>query len=297
ETSRDPIKCDIDAVVSIIDELGAEERKPMIRTAGLCEFDLWADISDLATWRDALERTGLSHFRPHRRMGHRFFIGFGSEGWVKVDVKLRNGDSGRLLGDLAWLLRRRRGMVVALLGADGSGKSTAVTCVERSLPIDAISRYLGTKPRSRPDDRESRRSSLPFRSYLGLVKWIPRIIRQLWSLEAAARRGTVVICDRHPIEAGRLGAEPPLVKVAKRVVVRFLAPRPDLVILLDAPGELLYARKGEHSPEHLNRMTETWRQVMRSVDGVSVSAELPAEDVCHRIQEQIWIRLADRRAC
>jgi thymidylate kinase len=296
ETTPFPVEPDIEHVHSVLHQLGIETRKPPTTTTGLYEVDVWGRESDLIELGGGLESAGLLPYRPHRRAGHRFFLGFGLQGWLKVDVKLREDDPWRLVGDLAWLLRRRRGMVVALLGADGAGKSTASECIERSMPIDVMSRYLGDAGRSSTDRRPRRVRVSRVRRMAGLAKWIATTLTKLWSIEVAARRGTVVVCDRHPIEAGRIGGESRFVRTIKRGVIRTLAPRPDLIVLLDAPGEILFARKGEHSPEHLDRMSEVWRRVSERNRGIVIGVDRPADQVCHDIQEQIWVRLAKRRA-
>ncbi|MDF1596553.1 MAG: hypothetical protein P1T08_10745 [Acidimicrobiia bacterium] len=291
-----PIEPDIEHVHSVLHRLGIEIRKPPVTTSGLHEIDVWGRESDLIELRSGLESAGLLPYRPHRRADHRFFLGLGSQGWIKVDVKLRGKEQSQIIGDLAWLLRRRRGMVVALLGADGAGKSTASECVEKSMPIDVTSRYLGDARRSPAGRRPRKVRVSPARRMAGLAKWIVTTLMKLWSLEVAARRGTVVVCDRHPIEAGHIGGESRFVRTIKRGVIRTLAPGPDLIVLLDAPGEILFARKGEHSPEHLDRMSEVWRRVIERNRGIVIGVDRPADQVCHDIQEQIWVRLAKRRA-
>ena len=67
----------------------------------------------------------------------------------------------------------------------------------------------------------------------------------------------MVLCDRHPVEvlAVRPDRTPAGRRVEELLFVR-LVPRPDRIVVLDAPGEVLHARKGEHDPETLER----WRQ-------------------------------------
>ena len=75
----------------------------------------------------------------------------------------------------------------------------------------------------------------------------------------AAWSGHIVLCDRHPIEG--LAIRPrthPGAAGLERFLFGRLMPRPDAVIVLDAPGELLFARKKENSPEQLEAQRRRW---------------------------------------
>ena len=130
-----------------------------------------------------------------------------------------------------------------------------------------------------------------WRSFAGFPKWLLRTVRQVWSVEWAARKGSVVVCDRHPLEAGRLGDEPAPIKALKRLAVRALTPSPDLIMLLHAPGEILFERKGEHSPEYLDRITAAWAQLVTNRGGVFVDVNRPPDEVCLDIQREAWVQL------
>ncbi len=70
-------------------------------------------------------------------------------------------------------------------------------------------------------------------------------------------RGYVVIYDRHffadyyGFDIAKDKRDQPLSRRIHGFMLEHLYPRPDLVIYLDAPGEVLFARKGEKSPEIL----------------------------------------------
>ena len=285
-------------LLAAFDDLRLETRKPISSTDRGIEVDVWATQNELNAIEARLRSIGFTPFRPIRTTDHRFFLRLNEEGWAKVDVKMRGSQRASLVRNLPWALRRKRGMVVALLGADGAGKSTATQCLVTGMPFDVVSRYLGGTKRSTPASAGARNShpTRRWRSYPGVFRWMASIGRQLWAIEFSARRGRVVICDRHPIEAGRLGSEPTSVKATKRLFIRFLTRSPDLVVLLDAPGTVLFARKGEHSPAELDRMTAHWRFVANKHSGVIISADQDASEVCRLIQEQIWERLQEIRS-
>lgn len=294
---------DITVIEATLSSRGYVARKPTLRSAHLTEIDVWTNGPDTHDLANALDGSGLTAFRSNRRSGHRFWMAMDATGWVKVDAKLRHGEpTGSIFKDIIWLGTRTRGLVVAVLGADGAGKSTAIDCVSRSMPIDITTKYLGIRRRPSPatatiSSTELRPQSKPsWRSYAGFLRWAVQTAAMLWGLELAARKGTVVLCDRHPVEAGRLGNEPVIVKLAKRVFVRFATPAPDLLVLLQAPGEVLFARKGEHTPDYLNKMTNLWAELVATRDGLILDAARSPDDVCRELQSEIWQRLLPRRA-
>src|SRR5439155_11457122 len=89
-----------------------------------------------------------------------------------------------------------------------------------------------------------------------LLRKAIRAWRQLLRGYAAAWRGHIVLCDRHPVEIlailpqrTRTGA------VLERILTQRLTPRPDAIVVLDAPAGVLHGRKQEHPIATLER----WR--------------------------------------
>ena len=296
EHDRDPKGTVCRELLVALDDLHLEARKPTSVTNRGTEIDVWAAPHELDAIARRLGSIGFAPFRSVRSTDHRFFLRLNEDGWTKVDVKVRARQRTRLLKDVCWLLRKKRGLVVALLGADGAGKSTATQCLEVSMPFDVVAKYLGATKPSTPAGTRNAQSKRRWRSYPGAIRWMARTALQLWAIEVSARRGRVIICDRHPIEAGRLGGEPSAVRATKRLFTRLFTPSPDLVLLLDAPGTVLFARKGEHSPAVLDRMTARWREATDEYDGVTVSAEQNASEVCQSLQTQIWEQLREIRS-
>lgn len=97
-------------------------------------------------------------------------------------------------------------------------------------------------------------------------------------------RGYVVVYDRHFVFDFR-GSD---VEARNRTLDRrlhrwhlvHLYPRPDLVICLDAPGEVLFARKGEKSPEALEARRQAFLRQGERLEGfVRVDATRSPEEV------------------
>lgn len=112
--------------------------------------------------------------------------------------------------------------------------------------------------------------------------------RQLFSWNYLLR-GYMVLYDRHLL-FDAAPRDPSKVRFKKWFnhveywILNYLFPKPNLVIFLDAPPEVLYGRKGEASIKHLNSRREaTLKQGERTKNFVRVDASLPFERVLDEV--------------
>ncbi len=76
-----------------------------------------------------------------------------------------------------------------------------------------------------------------------------------------------------------------------------LLPKPDLVILLDAPPVVLQARKQEVSPAETERQCAAYRRLIAALpNGLVIDAAQPPEKVSAIIQSAILDFMAERTA-
>lgn len=185
---------------------------------------------------------------------------------------------------------RSRGMSVALLGPDGAGKSTLISGLQETWLLPVSSLYMGLTG-----------GLLPFVNRL----WLPFLVlpgrmvvfwtRYLLS-EYHQSRGRLVIYDRY-IYDWQVPTPYPLNQLQRiyRWIDGHCLPGPDLVFILDAPGEVMFRRKGEYSPEIL----EDWRQHFLSLrDQISqselVDTTLPVQNVLTEVTDRIWQNYVSR---
>jgi thymidylate kinase len=183
------------------------------------------------------------------------------------------------------------GVSVAVLGPDGAGKTTLADGVRASIPIPARYVYLGIWRESRLDQRLSR--IIGARLALRLM----RLVSKSMLIRYHRRLGRVVLLDRFTCDAdlpspdldwkGRISAQ----------LVRRTCADPDLIILLDAPVELMYARKGEHGVRELEVRRRAYLEMAdRFPQMVVLDASEQADQVRRRATAVLWERWSRRMA-
>jgi thymidylate kinase len=215
---------------------------------------------------------------------------------------------------------------VALIGADGAGKTTVARRLEaeQDLPIRYL--YMGVSksssnrmlPTTRllwalkrvtgrarneggpPDPARRRPPARGWRRLLasgkGALVLVNRLAEEWYRLLLAAlyrRRGYIVLFDRHFYTdyyahdiAGH--GRQSLWRRIHGLVLSRLYPKPDLLILLDAPAPVLYARKQEGSVELLERRRAEYWQLQKEVPHFCVvDATQPQEVVIREVSNLI----------
>jgi thymidylate kinase len=209
---------------------------------------------------------------------------------------------------------RRRGCVVAVLGPDGAGKGTVTAGLAASLPVAVTQVYLG----GRRGGSGGESSPAPSGDGSAPPRWHPStaggVVQGGWELLFLARRlaewtppllkagvaawrGHVVLTDRHPLDA--VAVRPrrlPLTEKLERFLATRMIPTPDAVVVLDAPGQVLFDRKGEHTPERLERWRQGYRDHLVPRGALLVDASGPVERTTAEARHMLWVALARRRS-
>lgn len=224
-------------------------------------------------------------------------------------------------------LRRRRRVVVALSGLDGSGKSSQAAALKEALerlgheavvewrPIlanpsvgrlsdvarKALRRLRWVPGLSRLDRRAEAGESFlaapdttarrgPLRSVLTHA-WVAYIaLTNAYTHRRLARRGRVVIFDRYVLDSSVFMRYlwGGTFRLERRLL-RALSPEPLCAFLLDVRGEAAYARKQDQwSVDELSRQAELYRELHTALGVSRLDGERPKEELCAEIAEQVW---------
>lgn len=178
---------------------------------------------------------------------------------------------------------------VALLAPDGAGKSTLSEGIQNTFYYPVRSVYMGLYQKK---DDGAQELSLPGAGFLSrvLIQW-----RRYLSARYHQARGQLVIFDRYSYDA--LLPSPRELSKAKqwrRWLLAHTCPAPNLILMLDAPGEILYSRKREHSPAVLEEQRQGYLQLQeRLPQMVIVDATSDPECVRRKVTALIWRHYAN----
>ena len=203
--------------------------------------------------------------------------------------------------------RPRRGLLCALVGLDGAGKTTlARNLCELAGASKRFSgvRYFHWRPKvfeqmefPLPEFRNLPRKTALVKNPLNSVLSTVRLARNALLVQLAwwftvrplLRQGCLVLVDRYfynyrldPASVKFAGSSK-LLQFAER-----LFPPPDVVVTLAAPPEILLARKQELSEAEIRRQSETLAQMKFNAGRVIVAdASLPAGDIARNTMSEI----------
>ena len=218
---------------------------------------------------------------------------------------------------------------IALIGPDGAGKTTISQGIQKSITLPLKYLYMGVNtsssnrmlPTTRlaaalkhaasghrewegtPDLSQPKappkglikRTKAGIRAGLRLAnRLFEECYRQglSWYYQA---RGNVVLYDRHfffdyyPFDIAPAASDIPLSRRLHGLFLKYIYPKPDLVIYLDAPAEVLFARKGEGTIESLERRRKEYLQMGKQVKHfVVVDACQPVDQVTSEVNRKIY---------
>ncbi|MFA9431371.1 hypothetical protein [Egicoccus sp. AB-alg2] len=217
-------------------------------------------------------------------------------------------------------------VTIALAGADGSGKTTVARRLVATSPIPMAYLYMGPNIESSnvalPWSRLFLRLKLHTyrqvakregitdpgfvsthhnahrkvrRGRLGAtLRMVNRLLEASFRQAVATvhqRRGVVVLYDRHFLLESLTSSGRRHRRLTDRIyhwVLATLFPAPDLVVVLDAPPEVLLARKGEGTLDSLRRARTLLRtEAPKFARVVTVDATRPLEEVVAEVRTHV----------
>ena len=197
---------------------------------------------------------------------------------------------------------------VALLGPDGSGKSSVLQALEQVFTSPHVaglkvvhrrSTLLAGAPVEKPFVAHYAKPAhgLIFSILKLAARTLDWVLGYWTTVLRQQARGYLVIFDRHylldmvvdPLRY-RYGGPAWLV----HWVIRFI-PKPDLLILLDAPVEVLLARKQEVPAAEIARQRQAYLSLVGTLPNSHiVNAALPIKQVAHEVAQIVLNAMAAR---
>jgi thymidylate kinase len=203
--------------------------------------------------------------------------------------------------------RQPTGLCVALLGPDGSGKSTLIENLQKNLGRAAFQRVSVFHLRARSEHRIVQNNAVtdphrrpPYPPWLSLLKVsyyvLCNLVGHMFIVRPRLVRRALVLFDRYYDDLlvdprrYRYGASMRFARFAS-----YFVQRPDLYFVLDAAEDRIIHRKREVTREELGRQREAYRRLASELpNAVMLDGSLPADEVAQSANDVIADYLHER---
>lgn len=206
-----------------------------------------------------------------------------------------------------YTMLKQRGLWIALLAPDGAGKTTLAYNLLKEQFLRARLIYMGINLesstvgfptskwlRKRVKALENRKgiANKAILKSLKMAAYANRLLEQWYRVAVGIyykASGRVVVFDRFVYDSHLAAPAKTMGQKFRRWLLYHTCPPADATYLLDAPGEVLYNRKGEHSPEILEKQRQTFLSLQNSIPNmVIVDATHSADSVRTQILSNLW---------
>ena len=205
-------------------------------------------------------------------------------------------------------LGKSRGLVIALFGPDGVGKSAVIEQVRARVgdAFSGVSQYHFRPMMGCPPARHFPVRDPHGRGPRGLLISVVKLIYWLldcWcgyliAIRPGLRQSRLVIFDRYfpdvVVDPRRYRLPASVMGFAKWLVR--LAPGPDLHVLLDAPVAVIQRRKAEVSHAETLRQRAAYLAMFQLLpDKLIVNADRPVDEVARHVATAVFLLLTSRK--
>ncbi|WP_299701296.1 hypothetical protein [uncultured Pontibacter sp.] len=205
------------------------------------------------------------------------------------------------------------GKVIALIGSDGSGKSTISNDLLKWLTykVDTHYFYMGKNPHIKSNNKLllsktdifflNNRVSKILKKLVGNLYYLILIQKKLSSIRLARRMsttGSVILCDRFPQKDVFGINDGPNLQLARpnwssrmemRMFDQVAELAPDIVIKLNVKPEVAMERKPEHDKSKILQKCDALSNInFKNTKVINVDSNRPYEQVLAEVKNEIW---------
>ena len=195
----------------------------------------------------------------------------------------------------------KRGVTVAFLGPDGSGKSTVIEGLKQQNTSFDSYHYFHLKPFPKKNDEQQvpvtdPHQSEPYGLIKSYVKLLFFIIQYNWGwfkyILPLKRKRSLIIFDRYyddilvDYKRYRYGGRIAIAKFIRRFI-----PKPDLYCILTADAKIINSRKQEVPIKELQRQINAYRNLVDSKRYIGVDVDCKPQDIVSEINAVIKERI------
>ncbi|QDG61821.1 hypothetical protein [Pseudarthrobacter sp. NIBRBAC000502771] len=180
--------------------------------------------------------------------------------------------------------------LLGVMAPDGAGKTTLLNGLHADVPLPTKYVYMGLW------------GAGPFDSVLNRIpggrtaKKVYRLVRGGILARFYRRMGKVVLMDRVAYDALLAGSSSGTLARVSNALALAIIPAPEVLLVLDVPGAVMFERKGEHSPELLESWRNDYLRLAARLPGTRVvDAAQPVEAVQQVATRIIWDKCSPAR--